>query len=500
MRTRLWLAILLLLIIGILAPLFTFNLDTYPEPWFDEGVHLMVAKNYAEEGKYRFGPAVGPTVIIPVALALKIFGMSLLSARWLMVVYLSLCVLIFFALASYLGGWEVGVLATSFLVVSPGINLIYLGRQVMGEVPAVFFFLLGVLLWIRGIDNGSIKNRNLLLTAAGLSFGLAVLTKNQFALFFPVWILLWVSDKVFYHKLKSRDFYIPLIFLVCVVLLWYGGQRFFLQTGDRLAAQNIYEWKAALNRGFLVINRSRMEAAIKFLVGPDSFFAWVIPSLVYAVLLSLERSLKGVRWAFLSLVVLIWLIWFIFFSVAWPRYAVLPLTISAIFIAKFFNDLLGGLSSAIRELWTALRSRSWRAGNSINVVILAFLAIILIRPFYGRVTEVIGPADQSSVGMAKYIQENLPPDAVIETYEPEVCFLSGHPCHLPPSKIMNAAIRYVWYNAAPLSEQYDFLELAPPFLLIGEFGHWVDIYDEDTVHKFYVLEISIGDYDLYKAK
>jgi hypothetical protein len=243
-----------------------------------------------------------------------------------------------------------------------------------------------------------------------------------------------------------------------------------------------------------------MEAAIKFLVGPDSFFAWVIPSLAYAVLLSIESSFKGVRWAFLSLVVLICLIWFVFFSVAWPRYAILPLTISAIFIAKFFNDLLGGLSSAIRELWTALWSRSWRAVNSINVVILTFLVIILIRPFYGRVTEVIGPADQSSAGMAKYIQENLPPDAVIETYEPEVCFLSGHPCHLPPSKIMNAAIKYVWYNAAPPSEEYDFLELAPPYLLIGEFGHWVDLYDEDTVQKFYVLDISIGDYDLYKAK
>jgi hypothetical protein len=59
-----------------------YNLETYPRTWFDEGSHLHVPKTLVQYGVYAdisaegfryFGPTtgVGPTVMLPVALAFK---------------------------------------------------------------------------------------------------------------------------------------------------------------------------------------------------------------------------------------------------------------------------------------------------------------------------------------------------------------------------------------------------------------------------------------------
>jgi hypothetical protein len=102
--------------------------------------------------------------------------------------------------------------------------------------------------------------------------------------------------------------------------------------------------------------------------------------------------------------------------------------------------------------------------------------------------------------MAAYIVKHLPADVEIETYEPEVCFLSGYDCHFPPSEAMNASIQYVWYGGAPLSEYYDFRAYGAPYLLIGSFGRWVQVYDPEVVERDYQMVVSIGSYELYQLK
>src|SRR5215203_5803510 len=84
-----------LLLVGLLllgAFLLVYKLDQYPRPWYDEGSHLHVAKNfalngvyadYSSEGNRPFGPAVGvgPTVLLPIALLFKLGGVSIPLAR-----------------------------------------------------------------------------------------------------------------------------------------------------------------------------------------------------------------------------------------------------------------------------------------------------------------------------------------------------------------------------------------------------------------------------------
>ena len=89
------------LLVGLLllgAFLLVYHLDQYPAPWYDEGSHLHVAKNFALNGVYSdfssegnrpFGPAVGvgPTVLLPIALLFKVGGVSIPLARVVIVVY-----------------------------------------------------------------------------------------------------------------------------------------------------------------------------------------------------------------------------------------------------------------------------------------------------------------------------------------------------------------------------------------------------------------------------
>ncbi|MFN3762806.1 MAG: glycosyl transferase, partial [Anaerolineae bacterium] len=87
------------LAVAVVLFLALYHLRDYPLTWFDEGSHLHVPKtlvrfgvyaDYSSEGFRYYGPTigVGPTVMLPIAAAFKLFGIGLLQARLVMVLYL----------------------------------------------------------------------------------------------------------------------------------------------------------------------------------------------------------------------------------------------------------------------------------------------------------------------------------------------------------------------------------------------------------------------------
>ncbi|MCR4405883.1 MAG: glycosyltransferase family 39 protein [Anaerolineae bacterium] len=492
----LWIAILIVLVLFLAL----YNLEHWPPTWFDEGVHLLAAKKLALEGKYRFGPALGPTVFFPIAAAFRVAGVSLLPARVVMVGYLLLCLAAFYTLARSLGGWKVATAGTLLLISSPGVNILRWGRQALGEVPATLFFLAGILLWIKALNDEHGDRRRGELIFSGVLLGLAILTKNQFLLLVPAWVLLWITNKLYYHQAPHSTFVLPLFSAIVCVLAWYVGQKFFFPAGGHLFTHNVQEWSNALSRGIITISPRRALDAIKFLISQDTFYAWVLPGVLYAALLAWRRSKEGLQWALLAFVVVVWLGWFITLSVGWPRYAFLPLVVAAIFIAQFFHDWTGGYRVSLGELWRKIRLGHYDPILAGRVILTALFLLMVMRPLQGRFTEVISGGADAPQRMAAYIVAHLPPDAEIETYDPEVCFLSGYDCHFPPSGIMDAAIEYVWYNAPPPSEHYDFRQYGARYLLIGEFGRWTHVYAPEVVEEHYDLVVSIGGYELYEER
>lgn len=492
----LWTAILIVLVLFLAL----YNLEYFPPTWYDEGAHLLVAKALALEGRYRFGPALGPTVFFPIAAVFRFTGVELLPARLVMVGYLFLCVTAFYALAHRLSGWKVATVTTLLLVSSPGVNLLRLGRETLGEVPATLFFLLGALLWLKTLEETRPGRRRIKLLGVGVCLGLAILTKNQFVLLLPAWLLLWIANRLYYRQANHSDFIVPIFSALVCLAAWYVGQRFFFTAGKQLATQNVHEWSNALSRGFFNLAPQRMLDAIQFLTGQDALYAWILPGSLYAGLLSLQRSKEGLRWAMLLAVTVAWLSWFILLSVGWPRYAFLALTLATLFVAQLFHDLTGGYHLPIKELGAKIRAGQWDVSLAGKIALVALLLVIVLRPLQGRFADVITGGDDTPQQMAAYIVQYLPPDAEIETYEPEICFLSGYNCHFPPYTTIDASIKYVWYNAPSPSEYYDFQKYGAPYLLIGDFGHWVHLYDPQVVERNYELVASIGNYELYRVK
>lgn len=477
-----------------------YNLERFPSPWFDEGIHLLVAKRLALVGEYRFGPAVGPTVFFPVAAAFRLLGIRLLSARLAMAGYLLLCVAVFYALVRRISGWKVATVGTLLLLSSPGVNLLYWGRQVLGEVPAAMFFLLGTLTWWGALQEERRSQKRYKLILSGLLFGLAVLTKNQFLLLLPAWLVLWIADRLYYRQAGASGFALPLLTVIFCATAWYAGQTLLFPNGQGLATQDVQEWSSALRRGVFVLSTARMGDALKFLTGKDVFYAWSLPGCLYAALRSARRSREGLQWAMLTAVAGVWLLWFVFLSVGWPRYAFPPLMLSAFFIAQAFHDLTDGYRISAGRILEGIRTGQSDAPLLGRAALITLLVLILLRPLQARFTEIVSSNDDAPWQIAAYIQEHLPEDMEIETYEPEVCFLSGHSCHLPPGWVMNASIAYAWYGAPPPSDYYDFRERGAPYLLIGDFGRWVHLYDPETVARDYELEASFGGYELYRLR
>jgi len=474
-----------------------YNLEYYPPTCFDEGLHLLVAKALALKGLYAFGPAVGPTVFFPVATIFNIAGVGLVQARVAMATYLLLTVCAFYALVLRLYGHRTALVALLIFISSPGINLLHWGRQVIGDVPAGFFFLMASLIWFKAVEKDDQKGKLIL---AGILLGLAILTKNQLLLLVPAWLALWVADRVYYRQGSHLDFLLPLLCAGCCVVAWYVGQRFLFPVGQQLAQRNVEEWSGSLSRGILTFSPRRALDSVKFLTGKDTFYAWVLPAWLYTALLGLQRSKEGLRQAFLALVVIVWLIWFILLSVGWPRYAFLPLTVTAVFVARLFHDLTDGFHIPVEKLWSAIRTGRWDFAAIGKLALLALLAIIILRPLQARFSEVVSQKDTSPQAMAAYIEAHLESEAQIETWEPEICFLTGYQCHFPPVWAMDAAIKYVWYDAPPPSQYYDFRQHDTEYLLIGDFGRWTHLYEPKVVEQCYELCTSIGGYELYRVK
>lgn len=170
------------------------KLGTFPAAWADDSLFMLVAKMIAEGRGYvlpilgfdwphPYILAVGPTLIYPAAIMIRIFGFSVAAARVPMVLYLGAAII-----ASYLyvqracdrisARWNAALLIS----LSAFINT---GKPVLGEVPGFFFLMLGLLLMQQG------RRNTWSACAAGIALGLAVITKLPYGIIFPALALSW---------------------------------------------------------------------------------------------------------------------------------------------------------------------------------------------------------------------------------------------------------------------------------------------------------------------
>lgn len=186
-------------LIGAACVFFAFReLGTFPEPWADDSLFMIVARNLAEGRGYQFPIfdhpwyysfflAIGPTVVVPAAIGIKLFGFSVAAARLGTLPYIFLATFLLYRYAESLGGkWNARFAALLLVTFSAFINT---GKPVMGEVPGFCFMLLGFL-----ACRGTLTAKKSVLS--GMAFGLAVVTKITAGVVYPAIGLAWLAALV----------------------------------------------------------------------------------------------------------------------------------------------------------------------------------------------------------------------------------------------------------------------------------------------------------------
>lgn len=510
--------------------LFVYNLTDYPKTWFDEGSHLHVPKalvtmgvyaDYSSEGLRHYGPTigVGPTVMLPIAGAFQLFGIGMVQARLVMVLYLAATVALMFLLARHLLGTRAALVATALLLTIPAVNLVEYGRQVLGEVPGLAFMASGFLLWFVRWRRASWW----VLILVGVLLGLSVVTKYQYLLVLGATLLLAWGMNLLFFKLPQRLFLIPGIVTAAIFGAWQLFTLIYL--GPATIGENLASLREFTAGAAAVFSLDLMMRSLGELFSAKSFLWTLFPVLIYSGWWLVRPSQQADdrqanswrlgNWfrqdgdalsaqdrrhqlAILYLLVLINLAWYVVASVSWLRYAFVGLAFSTFFVALTFADLTANFSPA--RLWPAARSGHRLAGYG-GLALLLLLAAMIVAPGARLSWRIATAPPDDSAQMAQVMEAVVPLDAVVETWEPQMGFLTDHRYHYPPQLLLNRTVRQVWMGETPVSELYDFTELDPEYVLIGEFARWVDVYPVERLQASgYTVIESLGQFDLYRRQ
>lgn len=500
----------LLLTIAAIVILFLafFNLTHYPITWFDEGSHLHVPKtlvrfgvyaDYSSEGFRHYGPTIGigPTIMLPVAAAFQFFGIGLLQARLVMTLYLLATIYVFYRLAEGLGGSRLAWVATALLVTSRGISLIEYGRQVLGEVPGLFFVIAGLYLWFATWERSSWRR----LVTVGLFFGLAMVTKHQYLLLLaPTLGVAWLANLIYYRTAPQWLFIVPGIIAFFCFALWQGYLILYL--GPATASENLAMFRQFTSGAALVLSPQLMERGLKELLSLNVYMGWLVPVLAYGFILALSRQKEGQRWGILLMLVGVNLVWYVVASISWLRYAFPGLVFASLFVARFFYDLTDGFRLDVQALRQAFSQGQAALGKqALRWGLLVWLAVMIAVPLAQTSRKILSPSFDAPEAMAAYMNEHVPTTALVETWEPEMGFLTDHNYHFPPPLLLNNAVGYIWLGGDPPAAKYTFVQTEQPnYVLVGQFSRWVELYPTDVLATQYELVTSIGAYDLYILK
>lgn len=491
-------------LIAVLLFLALYNLTSYPTTWYDEGSHLHVPKTLVRLGTYAdlsseglryYGPTigVGPTVLLPIAGSFMLFGIGLLQARLVIVLYLLGTIIVFYRLAKVMDGSKLAWVACALLVTSRGVGLFEYGREVLGEVPALFFIISGLFLWFGAWEGASWRR----LVAVGILLGLAVVTKTQFFIFLaPALALGWLANLIYYRLTPQRVFIIPGLLVGALFAIWQVYVVVFLGPGT--VSDNLALYRAATASAATVFSPDLMRRSVEQLLGLSVYLGWLIPALVYGLILSLPKQRNSQWWGMLFIMAAVNLAWYVFASVSWIRYAFPALAICSLFVARLFQDLTGGYRFDFAALRRGLQGIQQQG---LSLAMLALLAVMVIVPLGQTAKDIVKPPFNAPLAMAEYMNAHVPQDALVETWEPEMGFLTNHTYHFPPQKYLYQAVEYIWLGKTPPSQDYHYVETdSPEYVLLGPFAQWVGLYPPNVLAEHYNVVTTIGGYELYQLK
>jgi 4-amino-4-deoxy-L-arabinose transferase-like glycosyltransferase len=497
------------ILVVLLLLAMTVRLDRLPPLWWDEGWTLTVARTWVERGHYgllnegRFAPpelAANFPIVAPIALSFRLFGVGVWQGRFVIALFSLATLALLHYLARRLYNRPVANATLFVLLLMPiyqGLHPVYIGRQVLAEMPMLFYALAGYACLL-----SALRRPLLFMPPTILLWSLALRAKAQPL---PFWAASMIVP-LLVTLLKRRWREAGLLGLA--LFGSYGGSRLLPWLRDLLLqGHTLPATPISGVREFTAIVPSlsiRLEALFVTLTAgfPSllglTYTAWRWLKRPDKLETEPERAIM--RLSLLSLAGS-WLGWFILLSAGWFRY-LFPVTfVGSMFVAALLHDLSDGF-----DLLAVLR----RAGSALRRLRLdrpaakAFLTIFLVGlslPFdLISLGDLFLSADDSVYQVAEFLNTQIPPDALIESYDTELFFLLDRPYHYPPPQ-MHVDLMRKGFLQQDVSIEYDPLPADPDYLVIGEYGRNAAsgaLYSPVLSAGEFCLVQSYGEYDIYE--
>ena len=198
-----------------------YKLTESPPIWFDEANYIQVAINFMDQFEQTIQVApeellpatyltAGYPLLYPLSLSFKYFGIGLLQARIVMLIFIIALVLMSYLLIRKLFGFKIAMWSSLLLATFP--PLYGHGKNVMGEIPGIFFLIL-FFYTIYKIEAKNYKN-SIYYILAGLSAGLCISSKPVFIILLPAIFLALIVCRKKINFYWQSFFYFLLAFLV----------------------------------------------------------------------------------------------------------------------------------------------------------------------------------------------------------------------------------------------------------------------------------------------
>jgi hypothetical protein len=485
----------------------TIELESAPPLWWDEGWTLTVARTWVERGHYgrlldgQLAPpgleAAFP-VTAPIALSFRLLGVGVWQGRLVGVLFTlgTLALIYYLALHLYDRSVAIGTLIVLlFMSMHPDLHPVLMGRQVLAELPMLFYLLAGYACFLLAL-----RQSLWFIPAVMIFWGIALVTKAQVLPFWIFSLLIPLLMMLFKRNWKLAGLIGISLSGSCVasqLFLWL--QQLLLQ-GHTLAVtpiHGLYDVTA-----FVPMAWKRLQALIMILtVGSPA-----LPGLCYTAWQFLtNRANAGqcidvtiTRIALLTLACS-WLAWYAFFSVAWPRYLFPATFMGSMFTAALLADLTNGfrLSSMFKHTVDGLRHLQFRrqsSGGLLAILLIATASSVTLQTLY---RSYVLYSDASALRVADFLNTHTAPNALIETYDSELFFLLDRRYHYPPDQIHVELNRRTFLGQA-MPIDYNPLTAEPDYLVVGRHSKLWQLYNPVLRSGSFQPLRTYGRYDIYQ--
>lgn len=483
------------------------SLENFPGLWSDEGWTLCVARTWVERGHYgcllNGQPASSAwsahlPIVAFIALSFKLFGVGIWQGRVVGMVFSIGAFWLLWSLTEKMydrrHAWAALILAL-LLPLRWQLHPWLLGRQVVGEMPMLFYLLAGYWCFFFALQRSW-----LFLLPAQALWGIALMSKAQVEPFWTVSLAISLLLVAVQRHWRYATFLAAgyLGSKGAVQLLLIGKNLFLPRPFPTPSLRHELIHQQAL----VVIPSIRLQTLLVTLtLGLPTVLGllYMARKVLHAQLVREPLRHQDLLQFMLFILASSWLAWYSLLSIGWERYAAPALFLASPFVARLFHFLTGNFHLA-HTLGLARAVILRQNFSSQNLQALSALLLVLVMLGTSAVSltyKFFSEYDASPRQVAHFLNTTTPPHSRIEVFDSPLFFLLDRPYHYPPP-LVRVALGSRRFLGQETTVVYDPLEADPDYLVLGPTGRRAHVYDTVLASSTFRWLRTIGSYDIYE--